>query len=350
MSEGPIIPAGSHAGFTLGELAVRFGLVLRGDPGLRVSHVAILQNADLGAVSFLANPKYRKFLSTTRATAVVVTASDALACPSAVLIDANPYLAYARIATVLYPLAPLRPGVHPSAVIGERAKLAASAAIGPLCVIEDDVHVADRAQIGPGCVLQSGCRIGADSKLLGQVNIGAGSVVGERCIFHPGAIIGADGFGFAPDNGAWAKVPQVGIVRIGDDVEIGASTTIDRGAIGDTVIGNGVKLDNQIQIGHNVNIGDHTIIASCTGISGSTIIGKRCMIAGMVGMAGHLNIADDVVITGFSMVSASLPERGAYSSGIPVEPSRTWWRMVARFRRLTQPNKQREDSARSEDD
>jgi UDP-3-O-[3-hydroxymyristoyl] glucosamine N-acyltransferase len=188
--------------------------------------------------------------------------------------------------------------------------------------------------VGPGCIVQRGARVGADSKLLSRVSLYAGVTLGQRCVLHAGAVVGADGFGFALDAGAWVKVPQVGSVQVGDDVEIGANTTIDRGAIDDTVVANGVKLDNQIQVGHNVIIGAHTAIAGCTGISGSTVIGQRCMIGGMVGFAGHLTIADDVVVTGCSLVSASIKQAGSYSSGMPAVETRLWRRMVAHLRRL----------------
>ncbi|MGC1522126.1 MAG: UDP-3-O-(3-hydroxymyristoyl)glucosamine N-acyltransferase, partial [Steroidobacteraceae bacterium] len=183
-------------------------------------------------------------------------------------------------------------------------------------------------------VVQRGASVGADTCLISRVNLYAGVRIGRRCIVHAGAVIGADGFGFAPDAGSWVKVPQVGGVRIGDDVEIGANTTIDRGAIDDTVVENGVKLDNQIQVGHNVTIGAHTAVAGCVGISGSTTIGRRCMIGGGVGMAGHLTIADDVVVTGYSLVTASIREAGSYSSGMPAVETRLWRRMVAHLRRL----------------
>jgi UDP-3-O-[3-hydroxymyristoyl] glucosamine N-acyltransferase len=194
--------------------------------------------------------------------------------------------------------------------------------------------VGERVLIGPGCILQRGARVGDDSRLLTQVNLYPEVRIGQRCILHAGAVIGADGFGFALHEGTWVKVPQVGSVRVGDDVEIGANTTIDRGAIDDTVVENGVKLDNQIQVGHNVVIGAHTAIAACTGISGSTVIGQRCMIGGMVGFAGHLTIADDVTVTGCSLVSASIKHAGSYSSGMPTVESRRWRRMVAYLRRL----------------
>jgi UDP-3-O-[3-hydroxymyristoyl] glucosamine N-acyltransferase len=285
-------------------------------------------------VSFLANSKYRKSLKTTCAGAVVLSAADAESCPVAALIAPNPYLSYARIAELLHPESRAAPGVHPSAVVSAAAHLAASATVGALAVIEEDVEIGERALVGPGCVVQRGARVGADTRLVARVNLYPGVVLGERGVVHAGAVIGADGFGFAPDHGTWFKVPQVGSVRIGNDVEIGANTTIDRGAIGDTVVEDGAKLDNQIQVGHNVTIGAHTAIAACTGISGSTSIGRRCLIGGMVGFAGHLTIADDVMITGCSLVSASIREAGSYSSGMPTVPTRAWRRMVAHFRRF----------------
>ena len=323
-----------QAEFTLGELAVRFGLKLRGEPSLTVRGVATISHATAGTVSFLANSRYRRQLAATQATAVVVSPDDEALCPVAALIDSNPYLAYARIAALMHPQATPPAGIHPTAVVAANARVAISASVGPLAVIEDDVMIGERVRIGPGCIVQQGASIGADSVLVSRVNVYAGVRLGQRCILHAGCVVGADGLGFAPDRGAWVKVPQVGSVRVGDDVEIGANTTIDRGAIDDTVVEDGVKLDNQIQVGHNVTIGAHTIIAACTGISGSTVIGKRCMIAGMVGFAGHLTIADDVVVTGLSMVSASIKQAGSYSSGMPAIETRVWRRLVARFRRL----------------
>jgi UDP-3-O-[3-hydroxymyristoyl] glucosamine N-acyltransferase len=320
--------------FSLGELAVRFGLTLRGEPSLTVRSVASLSRANTGALSFLANSRYRKQLESTQATAVLLRAEDESHCPVAALIDPNPYLAYARIAALMHPQASLAPGIHPSAVVAGGARIAASASIGPLAVIEDEAQIGERVLIGPACIVQKGACVGDDSALLSRVNLYPGVTLGKRCILHAGAVVGADGFGFAPNAGTWVKVPQVGSVRIGDDVEIGANTTIDRGAIDDTVVENGVKLDNQIQVGHNVIIGAHTAIAACTGISGSTVIGQRCMIGGMVGFAGHLTIADDVVVTGCSLVSASIRNAGSYSSGMPTVETRMWRRMVAHLRRL----------------
>jgi UDP-3-O-[3-hydroxymyristoyl] glucosamine N-acyltransferase len=323
-----------HKDYSLGELAVRFGLELRGDPELRVSHVATLAQATEGSLSFLANSRYRRHLGRTRASAVVVTLSDVDACPVAALVDRNPYLAYARIATLMYPAAPMKAGVHPSAVVASAANVAPSVAIGPFCVVEAGAILGERVQVGAGCTILAGVRIGDDTQLMPRVTLYAGVTIGARCLLHSGAVIGADGFGFAADAGTWFKVPQVGSVQIGDDVEIGANTTIDRGAIGDTIVENGAILDNQIQVGHNVVIGAHTAIAACTGISGSTTIGQRCMIGGMVGFAGHLTIADDVTVTGCSLVSASIRSSGSYSSGMPTVETRAWRRMVANLRRF----------------
>jgi UDP-3-O-[3-hydroxymyristoyl] glucosamine N-acyltransferase len=322
------------AEFSLGELAVRFGLELRGAPELKVTHVATLSQATEGSLSFLANSRYRRSLHTTRASAVVLAPDEAAGCPVAALITPNPYLIYARIASLFHPERVASPGIHPSAVVAGGARIAASAAVGPLAVIEEDAEIGEGVEVGPGCIVQRGARVGADTRLIARVNLYPGVRIGARCILHAGAVIGADGFGFASDRGTWVKVPQIGSVRVGDDVEIGANTTIDRGAIEDTVIGHGVKLDNQIQVGHNVVIGAHTAIAGCTGISGSTTLGQRCMIGGMVGFAGHLTIADDVVVTGCSLVSASIREAGSYSSGMPAVPTRAWRRMVAHLRRF----------------
>lgn len=318
----------------LGELAVRFGCELRGDPATPIERVGTLANAAAGSLAFLANPRYRPQLATTRAAAVVLGAAAAADCPSAMLVCENPYATYARIAALLHPPPPAAPGTHPSAVIADTAHIDPSAEVGPLCFIGARVRIGPRCRLGPHCVLGPDVCLAADVQLVAQVSLGAGVRLGERVIVQPGVVIGADGFGFAPEQGRWTKVPQVGSVRIGPDVEIGANTTIDRGAIDDTVIEAGVKLDNLIQIGHNVRIGAHTAIAGCTGVSGSVTIGRRCMIGGLVGIAGHINIVDDVVITGMSMITHSVERAGVYSSGIPFEEAHLWRRLVARFKRL----------------
>lgn len=319
---------------SLGEIAVRFGCELRGDPDIRVAHVGTLASADSGALAFLANPKYRAQLAQTRAAAVILDAASADSCPVAALVTRNPHALYARVATLLHPAPTAAAGVHASAVIAASASIDASASVGPQAVIGERVRIGARAVIGPGCVLADDVVIGADTRLVARVSLGQGVQIGARGIVHPGAVIGADGFGFAEERGAWIKVPQVGTVVIGDDVDIGANTTIDRGAIGDTVIGDDVKLDNLIQIGHNVRIGAHTAIAACSGVSGSTTIGERCRIGGMVGFVGHQVICDDVAVTGLTMVTGNVTQPGIYSGGIPAEEAREWRRIVARLKRI----------------
>jgi UDP-3-O-[3-hydroxymyristoyl] glucosamine N-acyltransferase len=250
------------------------------------------------------------------------------------LIAPNPHALFARIATVLHPPPPLRPGIHPTAIVDARAQVDASCEIGPYSVIAADAVIGPRCMIGPACVVGEGAHIGADCRLLSRVTLEHGVRLGARALVHSGAVIGSDGFGLARDGGRWLKVPQVGGVSIGDDVEIGANTTIDRGAMDDTVISDGVKLDNQIQVGHNVTIGAHTAIAACTGISGSVRIGERCMIAGACGLSGHIEIGNDVVLTGMSMVAHSVPKPGVYTSVIPVEPIRQWWRVLTTLKML----------------
>lgn len=321
-------------GATLAELAVRFGLELRGDPDLEVDRVATLAAAGPGSVSFFANPKYRRQLRATRATAVVVAPAALADCPVAALLAANPYAAYARIAAELYPEPPVQAGVHPSAAVAADAVIDPTASIGAQAVIESGCRIGPRVVVGPGSILLPGCSVGEDTRLVARVTLYQGVTIGRRCVLHAGAVIGADGFGFAPEQGAYIKVPQVGSVTIGDDVEIGACTTVDRGAIDDTVIEAGVKLDNLVQVGHNSRIGAHTVVAGCVGISGSSSIGRRCMLGGAVGVAGHLEIGDDVAVTGLSLVSRSLPGPGVYSSGIPAIAAADWRRAVVRLRHL----------------
>lgn len=317
----------------LGELAVRFGCELRGDPQLRIERVGTLAGADAHALAFLANPRYRAQLAGTKAGAVVLSAASADSCPQAMLVCENPYATYARIAALLYPVPPLAPGVHPSAVVDPTARIDASAQVLALAVIGARALIGARCFVGPHSSLAEDVELGEDVRLSARVTLCHGTRVGARTVIQPGVVIGGDGFGFAPDKRGWVKVPQFGRVLIGADVEIGANTTIDRGAIEDTVIEDGVKLDNLVMVGHNVRIGAHTVIAGCTGISGSTVIGQRCMIGGAVGIAGHLSIADDVVLTGTSTVGSSIRNAGVYSSTITVEEARTWRRLVARFKR-----------------
>ena len=318
----------------LAELAVRFGCELQGDPDALVERVAPLQEATAGSLAFLANPRYRRYLADTRATAVVLDAAAAAECPVAALVAPNPYATYARIAQLLHPQPAFAGGRHPSAVVQDGAHVDATAWVDALAFVASGATIAPRACVGPGSVVLAGARIGADTRLVARVTVCEGVCVGERCLLHPGCVVGADGFGHALDAGAYVKVPQVGSVVIADDVEIGANTTIDRGAIGDTVIAHGVKIDNQVQIGHNVRVGEHTVIAGCAGISGSAVIGRRCMIGGMVGIVGHLEICDDVALTGRTMVSSSIHRPGVYSSALHADEARRFRRNAARFQRL----------------
>ena len=319
---------------SLGELAIRHGLELRGDPDRRVSRVGTLQHAGPDAVSFLANTRYRKHLGTTRAGAVILEPEHAAECAADVLVARYPYAAYARIAADLHPEPAFEPGIRPGAQVDPTAAVAADACIAEGAVIGAGAHIGAGAYIGPNCVIAAGAAVGAGCQLVANVTLCPGVRLCARVHILPGAEIGADGFGLAREPEGWIKVPQLGGVAVGDDVEIGANTTIDRGAIDDTIIEEGVKLDNQIQVAHNVHIGAHTVIAGCTGISGSTIIGRNCMIAGAVGIAGHLEIAAGTVITGLTMVSRSIPEPGVYSGALPYDEAARWRRNAARFRRL----------------
>jgi UDP-3-O-[3-hydroxymyristoyl] glucosamine N-acyltransferase len=319
---------------TLAELAVRFGLELRGDPEARVAGVATLAEAGPEHLSFFANAKYRRELAATRAGAVVLDAASLSACKVAALVAANPYAAYARIAAYLHPVPAAPAGVDVSARVAAGAVLGTGVSVGALAYVGPAVRLAERVVVGPGCVLDGDIAVGEGTRLVARVTLVGRVRLGARCLLHPGAVLGADGFGQARERDGWVKVPQLGGVLVGNDVEIGANTTIDRGAIGDTVLEDGVKLDNQIQIGHNVHIGTLTAIAGCVGISGSTSIGARCLIGGAAGIAGHLSIADDVTVLGLTMVSRSLPKSGIYSSGIPASEAAAWRKSVARLRRL----------------
>jgi UDP-3-O-[3-hydroxymyristoyl] glucosamine N-acyltransferase len=319
---------------TLQKLAQRLGGELHGDGDCVVSSVATLQNATPGSLTFLANRSYRKFLPATRASVVLLSSSDLEICPVSSIVLDNPYLGYAQAATLLYPAASVSPGVHATATIGDGCSIATSVYIAAHAVIEDGVVIGEGAYIGPGCVVGRDTIIGEASRLSANVSICHGVMIGKRVLVHPGAVIGSDGFGIANDEGEWFKVPQIGTVRIGDDVEIGANTTIDRGALEDTVLEEGVQLDNQIQVAHNVSIGAHTAIAGCVGIAGSARIGKHCAIGGGTVVLGHLEIADHVHVTAMSLVTSSVRQSGVYSSGTPLEPNTQWHKNFARFRRL----------------
>lgn len=321
-------------GVTLQQLAREIGCELHGDSDCVITGVGTLQNAGAGKLSFLANAKYRAQLKTTQASAVILRPQDLVNCSVNALVCNNPYLAYARAARLLNPETLPGAGVHPSAVIEAGSDVDPAASIGAHCYIGSGSRIAAGVVLGPGCVVEHDVTIGANSRLVARVTLCHGVRIGENVLIHPGVVIGADGFGIASDAGRWVKVPQLGGVVIGDDVEIGANTTVDRGALDDTVIEEGVKLDNQIQVAHNVRIGAYSAIAGCAAIAGSTTIGKRCQIGGAVGIVGHLTIADDVHVTAMSLVTGNINTAGVYSSGIPVEPRTEWTRNAARVRQL----------------
>ena len=320
--------------FRLFDLAACAGAELQGDPDRRIRGLATLETAGPDDVAFLANRRYRGQLVDCRAGAVILQSADRAAWSGDALVTSNPYLAYARVADLLFPAAAPAPGVHPSAVVAASARVDSTAAIGPLCVVEDGVEIGPGAQLGPGCIVGQGTRIGTGTRLVARVTVLHQCVIGARCILHPGAIIGSDGFGNANDGGRWVKVPQLGRVVIGDDVEIGANTTVDRGSLRDTVIADGVRVDNLIQIAHNVEVGEHTAMAAFAGVSGSTRIGRHCTLAGASGLVGHITLADNVHVSGMTMVTHSLQEPGGYSGNVPAMPNREWRRNVARFNHL----------------
>lgn len=320
----------------LGQLAEAIGAQLRGDPDYEVKRVASLEQAGPGQLSFLASSKYRRLLGQSRAGALILAPRDADAFAGNVLVSANPYAAYARAAQLLHPAPVPAPGVHHTAQLERDARVHPSVRIDAHAVVGRDTILEEGVWLGPGAVVGDNCRIGPHTRIYANAVLYAGTRVGARCIIHAGAVIGADGFGFASDQGRYEKIPQIGAVCLGDDVEVGANATIDRGALGDTVIEDGVKLDNLVQVGHNVRIGAHTVIAGQTGIAGSTRIGRNCVIGGQVGIAGHIELVDGVVLSGKSMVTSSISEPGVYSSGMPIEPNSAWRRSVVRLHRLEQ--------------
>ena len=319
---------------TLGEIAAVTDAELRGDCAAEITNVASLRHAAPGELAFCADKRQRAALAETRASAVLLAAEDAPACPTASLVTDDPWLAYAKAARFLHPAAAFAPGRHPTAVIEASARLAADCFVGANSFIGCNAVIGAGAYIGPGCVVEAGVVIGAHCQIHSGVTLMQRVVIGNRVVMYPGAVIGADGYGLANDSGRWVKIPQLGNVIIGDDVEIGANTTIDRGAIDDTVIADGVKIDNQVQIGHNVRVGEHTAIAGGVAVAGSVKIGRRCRIGGASAIAGHLELADDVVITGGSGVANSIRQSGVYSSGAPVTDNMTWRKNTVRFKRL----------------
>ncbi len=316
------------------------GEQLSGLETIKVTGLASLQNATAQQLTFLSNPKFADHLSTTQAAAVMIAEDGSDACSAPVLRVRNPYLAYAKVsalfdASVSIGSGAIEAGIHPSAVVHEAAFLAAGVSVGPNAVIAADANIGKNTVIGASCAIGAGTVIGADCVLNNNVTLYHDIVLADRVRLHSGCVIGSDGFGFAPKpDGGWQKIHQLGRVVVGSDVEIGANTTIDRGAIEDTVISKGVIIDNQVQIAHNVWIGENTAIAACVGIAGSTRIGKNCTIAGAVGIIGHLEIVDNVHVTAMSLVTNSIKEPGAYSGGTGLSPNKEWRRSVVRFGQL----------------
>jgi UDP-3-O-[3-hydroxymyristoyl] glucosamine N-acyltransferase len=320
--------------YSLSDIAAKLGGRVLGDGGVHVSQIATLEHAQPGQISFLTNSKYRSQLDTTKAGAVILSEADQDATGLPRIISDNPYAYFARVSALLNPGPEIKPGIRPGAVIGAGAKIAETASIAATAVIGAGAVIGDFSVIGEGCCIGENTAIGSHARLYPRVVIYHDCVIGDNLIAHSGVVIGSDGFGIAMDQGRWIKIPQIGRVVIGNDVEIGANTTIDRGALDDTVIEDGVKLDNLIQVAHNVRIGAHTAIAGCAGIAGSTTIGRHCMIGGGVGISGHLQIGDHVEIAGFTLIARSIREPGSYSSAIPGIRTEDWRRNAVQLRHL----------------
>ena len=325
-------------GIALGEIVAQLGGELVGDPGLTIVRLGALDSATPATLCFVASQRYAAQLESTRAGCVIVPPAlrDAATARGAAIVADDAHLYFARLSQwwVQRTVPRVTAGVHASAQVDAGARVDASASVGPLAVIEAGAVIGARAVVGAHCVIGAGAAIGEDTRLAAHVTFGAGCRIGARGLIHSGAVIGADGFGFAAHEGAWIKVEQFGTVRIGDDVEIGANTCIDRGALDDTVIGDGVKIDNQVQVGHNVRIGDHAAIAGCVGIAGSTTIGAHCTLAGAVGVAGHLKLADHVHIGPFTGVMQSIARPGAYMGAFPIDENANWEKNAATLRHL----------------
>lgn len=316
------------------DIAAQTESSLSGDGECLIESISDIKHASKGDITFLFNARYAKYLPDTNASAIVISSEYLDSCKIPALVSDNPRLLYARIANILKPEESYEAGISASSVIAEDASVDKSAHVGEGVVIESGAQIKPGAVIGSGCVIEKNAIIGAGTRLRSNATIGYNCSVGENCIIHSGAVIGADGFGFVKDGDSYLKIPQLGSVRIGNNVEIGANTTIDRGAIEDTVIGDGVKLDNQIQIAHSVTIGENTVISAATAIAGSTSIGRQCLIGGCVGIIEHLTITDNVIITGRTMVTRSITEPGSYSSSTPMDTTENWRKNSARFRRL----------------
>ncbi|ABV37755.1 UDP-3-O-(3-hydroxymyristoyl) glucosamine N-acyltransferase [Shewanella sediminis HAW-EB3] len=320
--------------YTIKELAQKLGGDIQGDETLVISSVATLENAGAGQLSFLANSKYRAQLESTQASAVLISPKEIDGYSGNAIILSDPYVGFARVSQLLDTTPKAAQGIHPSAIIHPTAKLGEDVAVGPNAVIGENVILGERVQVGAGSVVGQDCILGSGTRLWANVTIYHDVHLGQDCIIHSGAVIGSDGFGYANERGQWIKIPQTGGVRVGDRVEIGASTTVDRGAIEHTEIHDGVILDNQVQIAHNDIIGENTAIAGNSTIAGSTRIGKYCIIGGNSAVAGHLSVADGTHISGATNVTSIIRERGVYSSATIAMDNKLWRRNTVRFRQL----------------
>ncbi|SFU38971.1 UDP-3-O-(3-hydroxymyristoyl)glucosamine N-acyltransferase [Xenorhabdus koppenhoeferi] len=323
----------------LADLAQQLNAQLQGDGDIVITGIAPMHSANSGQITFLSDSRYNDRLAECQAAAIVLREADLPHCKVTALIVDNPYLAYARMAQIMDTTPQPAQDIHLSAVISPDVVLGKDVAIGANAVIESGVILGDNVIIGAGCFIGKNARIGADTHLWANISVYHNVEIGKSCLIQSGSVIGSDGFGYANDRGNWIKIPQLGTVIIGDRVEIGACTTIDRGALDNTVIGNGVIIDNQCQIAHNITIGDHTAIAGGVIMAGSLKIGRYCMIGGASVINGHIEICDKVTITGMSMVIRSITEPGVYSSGSPLQPNKTWRKTAALVMNINEMNK-----------
>ncbi len=319
---------------SLHALAELLGLELSGASDVSITGLATLEKAGPSQISFYSNKRFHQALTQTRAAAVILRDGDAGSCPVPTLVTANPYAAYARLSQLFAPAPAGAPGRHATAVVDPSARVAADASIGAHVVIGAAAVIGARVRIGANSVIGRACVLGEDSQLMANVTLYDGVSIGRRVLIHSAAVVGGDGFGFATEGEGHHKIAQLGGVNIGDDVEIGAGTTIDRGALDDTVIEAGVKIDNQVQIAHNVRIGANTIICGCSAIAGSSVIGKNCISAGAVGVINHVTICDRVTVTAMSLVNQSITEPGVYSSGTGLSDTASWRKNIVRFKQL----------------
>ena len=320
--------------YTLSALAEQTGAGLSGSGDVIVEKVADITSGEEGSIVFVSNAKYTKHLKTTDASAVIITDKMLQSCDKPALVTENPRVVFSKVALLLNPLPKVEPWISPHAVIAEDADVDPSARIEACVVIQSGVSIGPGTWLSPGCVIEKNVRIGANTRLFANVTIGEGCTVGDNAILHSGAVIGADGFGFVWDQDAYMKVPQLGSVCIGNSVEIGANTTIDRGAIGDTIVEDGVKIDNLVQLGHNDHVGEHTTMSGQSGLAGSVKIGRKCVIGGGVAIGDNLEITDNVILAGRSNVANSIKEPGMYAAVIPVVEARKWRRILARIKQL----------------